>query len=278
MAVPRMQCGRCGGTLEVGQSPCPHCGEPVEGLQSPAVSGRVPCPVCGHPNVAGTVVCVSCGVRTAAKRPKGSSRGAKAQGPAPEARKRFEPWQAASVVAILGLVAFVIYLEWTPSRPASPTSTSAPALTPQTHQHAADLEPLEAAVKAAPNDANALIRLANGQHDAGQFAAAIGTYGRYLRLKPDDPDARVDMGICYFELGRMDTTGSPENYLAALRAMQAALDRNPGHQPAVFNIGIVHLAMGNLPESRTWLTKAVAMDKNSELGKRAQSILEQHTF
>jgi Flp pilus assembly protein TadD len=141
-----------------------------------------------------------------------------------------------------------------------------------------DLAPLEAAVKAAPNDAGALLRLANGQHDNGLYTAAIASYGRFLRLRPDDADARVDMGICYFELGRLDTTGSATNYLAALREMRTALEHQPDHQPAVFNTGIVHLAMGNLQESRTWLAKAVAMNKESALGRQAQKILDEHSF
>jgi thioredoxin-like negative regulator of GroEL len=60
--------------------------------------------------------------------------------------------------------------------------------------------------------------------------------------------------------------------------MRTALDRNPTHQPAAFNLGVVHLAMGNVEESRTWLSKAMSMDKDSELGRRAQKMLEQHSF
>jgi cytochrome c-type biogenesis protein CcmH/NrfG len=277
MAIPRLLCGNCGGALAPGQDPCPRCGEPVEALSSSA--SPVLCPVCGHENTPGSSVCASCGVRLGtSKRPKGRSRGARA--PETAGKKRFEPWQAASAVAVIALIGFVIYLEWGsgPRRETTPAPGATPLAMPQLAPHGVDLGPLEAAVRQSPGDAGALLQLANGQHDAGQFTAAIATYGRYLLLKPDDPDARVDMGICYFELGRMDTTGTADNYLAALREMRTALDRNPTHQPAAFNLGVVHLAMGNVEESRTWLSKAMSMNKDSELGRRAQKMLEQHSF
>jgi cytochrome c-type biogenesis protein CcmH/NrfG len=277
MAVPRLLCGKCGGALAPGQDPCPRCGEPVETV--PFSSSPILCPVCGHENAPGSAVCASCGVRLgSSKRPKGRSRSPRA--PEPAGKKRFEPWQAASAVAVIALIGFVIYLEWGsgPKRETAPAPGAAPLTMPQMTPHGVDLAPLEAAVRQSPGDADALLQLANGQHDAGQFTAAIATYGRYLRLKPDDPDARVDMGICYFELGRMDTSGAADNYLAALREMRTALDRNPTHQPAAFNLGVVHLAMGNIEESRTWLSKALSMNRDSDLGRRAQKMLEQHSF
>ena len=47
---------------------------------------------------------------------------------------------------------------------------------------------------------------------------AIETYKKYLRLKPADADARVDMGICYYESGDSPT---------ALKEMQTALNVRP---------------------------------------------------
>ena len=280
MAVPRLLCGKCGSGLLPGQNECAQCGEPVE-LHG-ASPATVACPVCGQKNPAGSGVCSSCGVRLGAKRPKGQRKGPK--GVPPGGRKRFEPWQAASIVAVLGLLAFVVYLEWgsgppgpAAGAPAGPAAAVPPGM-PGLHTHAPDLGPLEAAVQANPRDPAALLRLANGQHDAGQFTTAIATYGRYLDVRPDDPDARVDRGICYFELARTDTTGAEENFRAAVREMKTALDRNPSHQPAAFNLGVVHLSMGHIEESRSWLTKAAAMNENSDLGKRARTMLEQHSF
>jgi tetratricopeptide (TPR) repeat protein len=86
------------------------------------------------------------------------------------------------------------------------------------------------------------------------------------------------MGICYFELARTDTTGAEANFRSAVREMKTALERNPSHQPAAFNLGVVHLSMGHIEESRSWLAKAAAINENSDLGKRARTMLEQHSF
>jgi Tfp pilus assembly protein PilF len=52
---------------------------------------------------------------------------------------------------------------------------------------------------------------------------------------------------------------------------------SPTHQPAVFNLGVVVLRMGDLQESNRWFTEAVRLNPSSDLGRRAQQLLTQHT-
>jgi tetratricopeptide (TPR) repeat protein len=141
-----------------------------------------------------------------------------------------------------------------------------------------DLTPLEQAVVANPNDQTALLALANGLHDSRNWARAISTYEKYLEKDPGNPDARVDMGICYFELAKQDPGKAGEYYGKAVATMQAALQGHPDHQPAAFNLGVVNLQMGNIEESTEWLKRAVDLGKSSPLGQRAQRMLEQHTI
>jgi tetratricopeptide (TPR) repeat protein len=145
------------------------------------------------------------------------------------------------------------------------------------------IEELQRVVDANPTDDASLLRLANMLHDAGLRSPmllnrAINTYTSYLARRPGDPNARVDMGICYFELARIDTNNTASLFAQAAREMETALKSNPTHQPAAFNLGIVKLNAGNLEEANRWFAKAKEIDPNSDLGKRAQQMIEQHTF
>jgi tetratricopeptide (TPR) repeat protein len=146
-----------------------------------------------------------------------------------------------------------------------------------------EIERLQAEADARPSDAPALLRLANILHDNAMrdsrfLLRAIETYKKYLNLQPANPDARVDLGICYFELGRVDSINNRSLFSQAIREMETAFRSSPTHQPAAFNLGIVNLNAGNLEESNKWMKKTVELNQQSELGQRAQRILEQHSF
>jgi tetratricopeptide (TPR) repeat protein len=192
--------------------------------------------------------------------------------------KRFEPWQIVAGVAVLALVAFFVYTEMqrdhTDARPPEQMQAQ-PADMP--HPPRVEIAPLEQAVAANPNDARALLRLANGLQDNGAYRRAIDVYDRYLAIEPDDPDARVDVGVCYFELGRADSTGAMRHFETARKEMEMALKKRPDHQPAAFNLGIVALNAGDLETSNRWFKRAVELGPQTDLGRRAQRILEQHS-
>lgn len=137
-------------------------------------------------------------------------------------------------------------------------------------------------MKENPNDAGSKLLLANALHDAGTHDAAylpraIEAYRSFLKAKPNDPNARVDLGICYFEVGKLDSTRAGEFFANAVKEMEAALKSDPKHQPGAFNLGIVQLYSGNFQESNKWFKKAVDLNPESDLGKRAKTILDQHS-
>jgi tetratricopeptide (TPR) repeat protein len=129
-----------------------------------------------------------------------------------------------------------------------------------------------------PGDAEALLNLANGLHDHRQWERAIQTYQQYLQKNPRNPDARVDMGICYSELSRANPEKGDDYFAKAVEAMESALEVSPKHVPAAFNLGIIHLQRGEVELSNEWFQRAIAMDKNHPLAQRAQRMLEQHSF
>lgn len=253
MASVRHVCGECGAEVRRADERCKACGKGIEWGEPRAASSR-------------------------SSRPRRSKPGREDE----PARRRIEPWQVISFAAVGALVVFLAWSELSRdhSGPAGAGASAPPPVPMQSPLGPAqvDLSPLEAAVSANPKDAEAVLRLANALHDNGMLPRAIQQYKNYLVMKPGDPDARVDLGICYDQMGMADSLQSATYYALAAAAMETAIKGNPAHQPAAFNLGIVNLHRGNLEESNKWLKRAVALNKSSDLGMRAQQILQQHSF
>jgi hypothetical protein len=287
MAVAKLVCGDCAAEIAVSDVFCPSCGAKIE---TPSGDAAV-CTVCGHRNRGKGEFCESCGARVSggapAARPAGKRDVRKQQQrkePAGTTR-RFEPWQVISVVAVVGLVAYLVVTEVmkSPPRTSGGPAVSAPAAGPGAGPLFAppaaamvDLAPFEAAVKAQPADAGAQLRLANALHDNRMMPRAVEVYRKYLTMRPKDPDARTDMGICYFQMAQTDTVNMMGLLETAAREMLAVQQGSPKHQPSAFNLGVVYLHMGRMEESNTWFRKAVEINKDSDLGTRAANILRQN--
>ncbi len=295
MAVAKLICGDCGASLSPGDARCSSCGavieQPASVQSTPDPSAGVRCDVCGRQNARGSAVCDSCGARltglpkekkpAAPRRKQQEDTARKSARPGKHAQaeglKRFEPWQVISAIAVVGLIAYLAYVnigaEGNTSRvatPAPPVMAPAPMLQ--------DVGPLQQAVDANPKDASALLRLANALHDNRTFARAAEVYRKYLALVPGNPDARVDLGVCYFEMGQQDSAQAGRYFAMAVQEMQTAVKGSPTHQPSAFNLAVVYLHMGDIEESNRWFKRAVELNKDSELGTRAQKILEQHSM
>jgi Tfp pilus assembly protein PilF len=126
---------------------------------------------------------------------------------------------------------------------------------------------LEAKVKQNPDDYNSLLQLAHLKNDSGLFDAAIQNYKSYLEKNPKDADARVDMGVCYFNL---------QDYPNAIKEMETALKYVPNHQIAQLNLGVVNLSAGNIEKSKEWLKKAYDINPTNDVGIKAQQLLNNH--
>lgn len=126
---------------------------------------------------------------------------------------------------------------------------------------------LEAKVKQNPDDQKSLLELAHLKNDSGLFDAAIQNYKTYLEKNPTDADARVDMGVCYFNL---------RDYPNAIKEMETALKYVPDHQIAHLNLGVVNLSAGNVEKSKEWLQKAYDLNPTNEIGIKAEQLLKNH--
>jgi Tfp pilus assembly protein PilF len=288
---PRFLCSECQNELQWGAESCPACGQPVEWPEesaseaSAAVSGDggITCPVCGTENSSSAEFCSSCGAKL--KSPAGSGKrqaeqprkGTKSGGQRNEKKNRDSTGSLFSskiIFGVLGLVAVLVIVfevmstrdqQATPTTSAPSTTAQAPAANMQLINQIADLEKR---VAANPNDLQSLITLANVCQDGRFFDKAIVHYRKYLEKSPKDANARVDMGICFFETSNLEE---------ARKEMELALKYDPKHVPAHFNLGIVNLRAGKVKEANEWFKKTIALAPNSDMGQQAKQILEQHS-
>ncbi len=81
-----------------------------------------------------------------------------------------------------------------------------------------------------PNDADAMLLLANLNFDIKNWDRARELYARHLELKPGDADVITDMGVCYRELG---------DFQQALTLFDQAQKLAPDHWQSRYNKVVV---------------------------------------
>ena len=172
------------------------------------------------------------------------------------------------------LIILIIYLnqkqEKAPDKSGEPNKTAQSGGMPMDEMPMAvrsKINELKSVVENNPKDLNSLSTWANMMHDAGTLDEAVLYYKKYLVQKENDADARVDMGICFFEMG---------DIASAMKEMETALTYSPNHQKAHFNIGIISLNNGDLKKSNEYFKKCYEIDPLSPTGKQAKEILDQH--
>ena len=134
-------------------------------------------------------------------------------------------------------------------------------------QHLQEINSLEEAVKNNPNNKTSLLELAHLLNDSGFKDRAIEKYKIYLTLDSKNADVLVDMGVCYYELGKYDD---------AIKQMKEALKYQPKHQIAHLNLGIVNLTAGSHDEAISWWKKTVEINPSTDIAKRAQEFINSH--
>ena len=175
----------------------------------------------------------------------------------------YPPYVIAGIVAVI--VLGYVLLNKDASAPPVPQNTELIGSDTTTQRIAS----IENFLQAHPTDKTSLLAFANMLHDARLYPRAIAAYGKYLAIEAKDPDARVDMAICYFESG---------DAVSSLNELTKALEYSPKHQPAMFNMGIVYLNQEKVKESNDWFSRCAAIDPTSSVGARAKQLLSQHSL
>jgi tetratricopeptide (TPR) repeat protein len=131
---------------------------------------------------------------------------------------------------------------------------------------ASQVQTLKEIVKKDPKNLPAWVELGNLYFDTDQPKEAIETYGRYLAVKPDNPDVRTDMGIMYRKLGQFDR---------ALEEFRKAARSDPKHVNSRYNIGLVllHDKQDIQGAIKAW-EEYLKVDLNSEKSQRIRAQIE----
>jgi TolA-binding protein len=291
-------CPECGLKLEKEFKFCPECGFNLESASQQKfaeeeLANSITCENCGEENSPDNEICAGCGVRlknkTEAKnlikktQPLGKQKAADKKVNVKKQSKKVNNSKEQPAIKSLNkrnlliimavlLAGIFIILETSDILDAKKVTDNIPQVN-ESQPSGVDLNniqkinELEARVKADPANKELLLQLAHLKNDSRMYQQAIVDYKKYLTMQPGDADARVDMGVCYYNLGDFKT---------AISEMETALKYNPHHQIALLNLGIVNLSAGNLKESQDWLEKAVKENPNNDVGKRAKELLESH--
>ncbi len=277
-------CPACGTALPWYARFCFKCGTKVIEEVEEEKSKIVICEICGFENDSRNKYCVGCGslltgeVVERAKSEEGKDeievehkpsveipKKEKVKGRKKRVKLSFEQvFYVALAVVFVGLIAYGVIRKEKNK--------------PETHVHQdletnaqimAEIDRLRDRVNSNPDDMASTLRLANLLHDVHIFDQAVEYYRKYLAKNESDPDARVDMAICLFELGKANE---------AISEMEKALTYSPNHQLALYNLGIVHLTLGNLEKAREYFNRCIDVNPSAEVAQKARRILEQHKF
>lgn len=300
-------CPNCGIELTKDYNFCPSCGSNLKDIKLPNydVSEKyidkdiIICDSCGEENLAENSICKGCGIKLSGRNETRekiiSTPFSTPQKPAYKKSKNQKlnkpnqikqptnfvnkhdaknlDFKKTSIILGGMLLVALIILFFTVFNSPVPANNNITNTLPQNQNSGVDLanlqkiNQLEDLVKNNPTDTKSLLELAHLKNDSGLFEQAIVTYKQYLDKNPSDADARIDMGVCYYNLG---------NYPSAIAEMEKALEYKSDHQIGHLNLGIVNLAAGNEEVSKNWLKKAVALNPLSDVGKRAKELLESH--
>jgi len=233
------------------------------------------CPQCGYKLDKEFNFCPECGAKLSNKPPDKNKKNVKAtlDKSNADASKNLSPKVIYGIlIGGIAIIAIIIYTSGildsaTVIEPANnfPEQTDVSSGVNLNNMQA--INDLEEKIKQNPEDYASILELAHLQNDSGLYDAAIINYKTYLAKNPEDADARVDMGACYFNL---------QDYPSAIKEMETALKYAPNHQIAFLNLGVVNLTAGNLEKSKEWLQKAYDINPNNEVGQRAEQLLKNH--
>lgn len=275
-------CASCGIKVEWEDDKKDAVSEPAaeEHTDSRPIEQHVFCDICGYENEPTSQFCESCGARMAGAQSKPKARATDKPARKPrqvkKQRKQTTPATSGTVILFVAaalLVIFALYFIVIDRDSGHVHTGDRIAGMQGGGMNAAILQEIESLEHELdhhdPENQQAMIRLANLYHDIQQYDRAIHYYSQYIERNPDDPNVRVDLGICFFESGQQER---------AIQTVRNVIRDFPEHQLAVFNLGIIYLNLGDVETANSYFQRAYEINPNSTTGERARRIIDEHTF
>lgn len=132
-----------------------------------------------------------------------------------------------------------------------------------------------------PNDIDAMkgmgdsyLEMGAYQGEAGEvnetyrsYKSAVDQYRKYLAIKSDGVEVRIDLGLAYSYLQMIDI---------ALRELRAATAADSNNQRAWHSLGwVLYNSAGNVTEARDAWQKSYNLNPNTPIGAESKSFLDQ---
>lgn len=129
---------------------------------------------------------------------------------------------------------------------------------------------LRAYVEQNPNDADAVLQLANLNFDIRNWMRAEELYRQYLKLRPGDAGVMTDLGISYRESRKFDE---------ALAQFDEAQRLSPGHWQAYYNeVVVLAFDLKRFEDADRVLTELQKLQPgNPDVAKLADAVTKQRT-
>ena len=129
----------------------------------------------------------------------------------------------------------------------------------------ADILRLREQVEKNPNDADAVLTLANLNYDIRNWERSRELYERYLTLRPPQPDVLTDLGVSLRGLKRF-----PE----AMARFEQAQQLQPGHWQSLYNEVVVFaFDLKDMAKAQQVLTRLRQLQPdNPEVAKLADEV------
>lgn len=146
-------------------------------------------------------------------------------------------------------------------------ATTPPSSAPQTPTNSGLVPTYEARVRDNPQDADAMLVLANTLQNQGDYAGAIGWYERAVALQPNRVDWRLAFGQALYSYGQL---------FDAEVQYQRALQIEPNNADAEYALGNLYLRWNppRLDEARYHFTRASELQPEGSTGRNARTALD----
>ena len=169
---------------------------------------------------------------------------------------------------LFGLAVFAATRAYYVNEPPPAARVPVPIPDPNDWRPAASLGTLQGLTtnNAIPNDPAAILAAADRYFAERNYAQAARYYERLLELNPDNAITRNNLGLT------LHYTGRSAEALAVLGENVAA---HPEHQRSWLTLGYVNSQTGDLAAARQALETAVRLDAASDVGRSAQSMLDE---
>ena len=99
-----------------------------------------------------------------------------------------------------------------------------------------------------------------------EYEKSIINFNKIIEIEPDNYRAIYNLGISYFNLGKIDK---------AMKAYNDAIKIKPDYKHCYYNIGLIHEVMNDLQKSLKFYKKALEIDPTFIYALEAKKIVKQ---